>query len=144
MLYEVITDYLLKPVHKNRLSQSLTKLHEMKAHFEQNNTVAKLMQYITQNTEKVYKTRFLVAKGDSLLPVNIEQVAYFFAQDKYVFLVTTDRQQHIINITLDELSVKPNPVHFFRANRQFIVSAKSVKKVHHYFNYKLKIRNNFV
>jgi two-component system, LytTR family, response regulator LytT len=135
-------DYLLKPVHKNRLVQALEKLKDIETHFAKNHpaiAIDKLMNYIAQTSEKAYKTRFLVTKGESLLPINIEQVAYFFAQDKFVFLVTDDKQQHILNASLDELAAKLNPKQFFRANRQFIVSLKSVKKVHYYFNYKLKI-----
>jgi len=51
-------------------------------------------------------------------------------------------QHFFISYTLDQLASLLDPLFFFRANRQYIVSLKSVTRVHNYFNSKLKLELN--
>lgn len=44
-----------------------------------------------------------------------------------------------MNLSLEELSKQLDPAIFFRANRQFIVSRKSVKDIYTWFDSKLSI-----
>jgi DNA-binding LytR/AlgR family response regulator len=74
-----------------------------------------------------------------MIPVNVNEIAYFFAEDKVVFLVRNDGTRFIIPYSLEDLETKLDPATFFRVNRQYIVSVPSIRKVHHHFNYKLKI-----
>ena len=45
----------------------------------------------------------------------------------------------VVDYTLDELAQRLNPRQFFRANRQFILHAKAVDRVHLHFNGRLKL-----
>lgn len=135
-------DYLLKPISSVKLKSAIDKYHKMKEVFGESPTIefmSKLMGRLKVQTEVVYQSRFLVSKGDSLYPVSAEEIAYFSAEDKVVFLVTTDGKRWIINNSLEELEDKLDPKMFFRVNRQHFVSIQSIRKVHHYFNYKLKL-----
>jgi two-component system, LytTR family, response regulator LytT len=54
--------------------------------------------------------------------------------------MTKSKKSHIISDTLDSLENQLDPKTFFRANRQFILSAACVSKVEPYFNQKLIVK----
>ncbi|MBK6962516.1 MAG: response regulator transcription factor [Bacteroidales bacterium] len=139
-------DYLLKPINKDKLKLSLEKFRKMKSYFGAGTGIGgpnkKLYEMIDSLKEKQsvqYKDRFLVNKGDSLVPVKINEIACFYAEDKVVFLLTIDKRRFIIPQTLEELESRLDPHLFFRVNRQFILSGEAIQKVHNYFNFKLKV-----
>ncbi len=135
-------DYLLKPIQKERFKNSLEKYRNLKGVFEKQNIlneVTELFTSLKQQTKAVYQSRFLVNKGDSLLPISTSDIAYFYAEDKVVFLSTNENLRYIVNFSLEELEPRLDPQRFFRVNRQYIVSVDSIRKVHYYFNYKLKL-----
>jgi DNA-binding LytR/AlgR family response regulator len=80
-----------------------------------------------------------VNRGDSLIPVSAPEIAFFYAEEKAIFLVTKENKRYIINNTLEELEARINPALFFRVNRQFIIAIDTIQKIHNYFNYKLKL-----
>jgi two-component system, LytTR family, response regulator LytT len=134
-------DYLLKPIKKEKLASSLEKYNTLKEYYKQNpfNEFTNLIKNLTLGKQQLYKTRFLVNGGNSLIPVMTDQIAYFFADDKVVFMVTKENKRFLINHTIEDLEEKLNPQEFYRVNRQFIVSISSIIKIHNYFNYKLKL-----
>ena len=135
-------DYLLKPVNRERLKAAIDKFRKFKAYFNDNNPNSYLYQIIKElriPKLNVFKSRFLISKGDSMIPITVSEVACFFAEDKEVFLLTHENKRHIIPNSVEELSSKLDPKLFFRVNRQFIISADAIRKVHNYFNFKLKV-----
>jgi two-component system, LytTR family, response regulator LytT len=135
-------DYLLKPVSLEKLRAALDKFKKISAYYQHDNfngQLNSLLQSIKLQAEPTYKTRFLVNKGDVLLPITVDETAYFYAEDKAVFLVTAENKKYLINFSLEELEDKLDPKLFFRVNRQFICSIKAIFKAHNYFNYRLKL-----
>ncbi|MEI8046956.1 MAG: LytTR family DNA-binding domain-containing protein [Bacteroidota bacterium] len=138
-------DYLLKPVNREKLKTSLDKLEKLKQYFGTGNPNIQLYEMLRslKVPEKiVYKERFLISKGDAMIPVRVSETACFYAEDKEVFLLTHDNKRYIIPHSIEELSLKLDPKLFFRVNRQFIISSDSIRKVHNYFNFKLKVEIN--
>jgi two-component system LytT family response regulator len=133
-------DYLLKPINKDKLRHSVDKLKRIEDVFRgrQQQNIMKMLSDMNNNTRK-YKKRFLIQKADRLVPVDVNNAAYFFAEDKVVILVTKSGERHFINYTLDSLEKELDPEMFFRVNRQYLVSASSIKTISNYFNYKLKL-----
>jgi DNA-binding LytR/AlgR family response regulator len=110
-------DYLLKPVSLEKLRVALDKFKKISAYYQHDNIngpLNSLLQSIKLQAEPTYKTRFLVNKGDTLLPVTVEETAYFYAEDKAVFMVTSDNKKYLINYSLEELEEKLNPKLFFK------------------------------
>ena len=135
-------DYLLKPVNKERLKAAIEKFRKFKDYFNEINPNFQLYEIIKGlriPTLKVYKSRFLINKGDAMIPVAISEIGCFYAEDKEVFLLTHDNRRFIIPNSIEELSSKLDPKLFFRVNRQFILAADTIRKVHNYFNFKLKV-----
>lgn len=134
-------DYLLKPVNREKLKASLDKFKKLKAYYGETNPNQQLYDMISrlQPGKPAYKDRFLISKADSMIPVKASEIACFYAEDKEVFLLTFDNKRYIIPQSVEELSVRLDPARFFRVNRQFIVAADAIRKVHNYFNFKLKV-----
>ena len=135
-------DYLLKPVNREKLGNSIEKFKKLKDYYSEENPNSQLYEIIKDlrfPKPEVYKTRFLISKGDSMLPVKVSEIACFYAEDKEVFLLTHENKRHIIPNSIEELSAKLDPKLFFRVNRQFIISSDTIRKVHNYFNFKLKV-----
>lgn len=135
-------DYLLKPINRDKLKLSIEKFRKLKEYFGAANPNDQLYQMIRELRSphlSAYKDRFLISKGDAMIPIRVTEIACFYAEDKEVFLLTNDNKRHIIPNSIEDLSVKLNPKLFFRVNRQFILSAEAIRKVHNYFNFKLKV-----
>lgn len=135
-------DYLLKPVNREKLKLSIEKFRKLKEYYGAENPNDQLYEMIRELRSprlSAYKDRFLISKGDSMIPVKVAEIACFYAEDKEVFLLTHDNKRYIIPHSIEELSSKLDPRIFFRVNRQFILSADAIRKVHNYFNFKLKV-----
>lgn len=130
-------DYLLKPIDKNELVAAFKKYDGLT---KDNSKVIDINEIVKSlNKQQDFKSRFLVKQGQRLIPVDTTQIAYFFAEDKLVFMVTDDNHKYIVDYTIEQLESELNPQHFFRANRKIITSMPAVKDIHLSFNGKLKI-----
>ncbi len=134
-------DYLLKPIEKEELKQSLQKFRKLNAPFAQpldTNLLRSLVQSL-QSGQPQFKNRFLVRFADKLVFVPAEDIAFFMAEDKYVFILTKENNKYTVDHNLDELETMLDLVTFFRLNRQFIAQLQSHPYDSSYFNGKLKI-----
>lgn len=136
-------DYLLKPVTVEDLQGAFQKLKTRLGVSEVNNTakidIDTIVQAIKNKSAQSYKKRFLVKQGQRLISVDISEIAFFYTEDKVSFIRSFSDQRYMVDHSLDELEELLDPEHFFRANRQFIVTVKSLDGIHHHFNGKLKI-----
>lgn len=135
-------DYLLKPINKEKMKVAIEKFKKVKNYFggdNRNDQLYELLKNLKTQTTPAYKDRFLVSRGDSMLPLKTDEIACFYAEEKVVFILTFDNKRHIIPQTLEELESKLDPHKFFRINRQLITSADAVRKIHNHFNFKLKV-----
>ena len=134
-------DYLLKPIDLNKLKLSFEKYYSFTNNFSENNInhdLNKIFSGLSTNS-KLYKTRFLINLVDSLHVVTVDNIAYFYSEEKVTFIVTKDNEKFMINDSLEYIIKNTDPSLFFRINRQLIVSVNSISKINNYFNYKLKL-----
>lgn len=130
-------DYLLKPIKIEDLEKAITKFKEFG---KKENSQADFDAIISKISGKSYRNRFLVSYRDGLIPVEASEIAYFFSEDSVTFLVKKDKKKYVLNEPLDTIEHQLDPSVFYRANRKFILSADSVKKVEPYFNQKLIVK----
>ncbi len=95
-------------------------------------------QFSQLNTPS-YKNRFLVKTGNHILFKNIDDIAYFFAEDKIVYLVAVDAKQYIVDYRLEQLETLLNPVVFYRVNRKFFVKIDAIQKIKLLSNTRLQL-----
>ena len=136
--------YLLKPIEEDELIAALKKFRTLtNTNIELSNIHTQIQQLSTLYTQpsplNSYKERVLAKIGDNYQHISMQDVAYFYSEDHYTFVATTDKQRYIINYTLDTLSELINPQHFFRISRQFIVNINAIDNISKHFNGRLKI-----
>ena len=134
-------DYLLKPIKFEDLKMALDKFRDIfgttspPGLSEEMKALAELLQV----QRKDYKSRFLVKSGNLIKTIAIPEIAYFVFEDRMTLLVTKDKHRYTLNYTLDELENLLDPLHFKRANRQFIVNIDAIHKIHPWFKGRLKL-----
>lgn len=129
-------DYLLKPVKKEELADSLKKLCSISGASRQD--VEELIRYI-KNKESGYKKRFLIRFGDTIRTVPTEEIAFFYSLEKSVFLSTKEKKHFPVDLTLDALEGMLNPERFFRINRKMIVAFESIRNMVPYSRSRIRI-----
>jgi DNA-binding LytR/AlgR family response regulator len=135
--------YLLKPLSKDALKLSIQKFKNMASlqSVSSNGIDYKMLgDLIAQQKSTEYQERFMVYYKDIIKTVLVEEVAYFYADSKAVFMTLHDRKSYDLNFSLEQLEEKLDPKYFFRANRQFIVHILSVKEASVYSKSKLKLK----
>jgi two-component system LytT family response regulator len=138
-------DYLLKPVNSEELEAAINKFITASSQGDINSPLAQAAQIEqvleTMNIKpKAFKSRFLIKIGDKYISVPTEQIAYFYTEDKGVYLVTKDeKHRYPVDHSLDEIDKLLDPDIFFRLNRQYIACIDNIVKFHTYFNGKLKV-----
>jgi len=139
-------DYLLKPIELDDLKKALSKFEHS---FSKQEKAEVVESYLSkEQLEKLlslyrptnYKSRFIAKLGDNIKHIAVEEIPYFYFEEKVVFLVTQSNDRYIVDYTLDQLETLLDPKSFFRINRKYIASIDSIEKVSKYFNSRLKIR----
>jgi DNA-binding LytR/AlgR family response regulator len=137
-------DYLLKPVEAEDLKAALNKFYRLEEKqinkpasvFDINNLVSELRNQLRTTG---YRNRFLVKYGQQLMSIEVKDIAYFFAEGRLCYFLTWDKRKYVLDYTLEELQQMLDPSQFFRTNRAYLIHIKSVRKIHNYFNGKLKL-----
>lgn len=132
-------DYLLKPVRKEELNVAIDKFKSLRSTDTPHLDLNRILRSFKGSGLAVYKQRFLVRQGQRLIPLEASQIAYFYTEDKVSFIKTFLDQRFVVDNSLDELEELLDPEMFYRANRQYIVSPKSLDAIHPHFNGKLKL-----
>jgi len=134
-------DYLLKPIRQENLNNALTKLEEIRSRFSEKQMVPdleKIEQFIKSQIHD-YKTRIIARIGDQIKHMQVNDIAYFQAEDNEVMMISNKNQKMIIEYTLDQLEKSLDPKQFFRINRSFVVNIDAIGKISKYFNSRLKL-----
>lgn len=128
--------YLLKPIRKNDLAESLQKYKSLKSAFSID--FDNLLSAI-QGNKPEYRKRFLIQIADKFRKVEVEDIAFFYASDRNVFLTTLDGHSYPMDISLDSLENVIDPALFFRINRKYIVSMKSIANMFAWSRSRIKL-----
>ncbi len=134
--------YLLKPIGIDKLKGAIEKFRggiEKRADSVQGIDYNVLGQIIAQQQKPEYRERFMVHFRGMIKSIDISEVAYFFAENRAVFIVLFDGKTYDLSMTLEQLESELNPKIFYRANRKFIVSIKAIKEAVVYSKNKLKL-----
>jgi DNA-binding LytR/AlgR family response regulator len=125
-------DYLLKPVQPERLAQTCARLQSALA--QRGNalpaTVEQLRSLLAAVPAPAAERLSVlpVGVGNEVHMVPVASVVYFEAADKYVRVVTAQRE-HLIRIPLRELLPQLDPQAFWQIHRGTVVRADAVASV---------------
>ena len=114
-------DYILKPFDVEDIRQSLKKVRALTSQ-------PPLVQppFNIAGTLVKERKRFMVNLGSRIKMVSAEEIAYFMAEGKYLYLFTSEGLGYIIDETITSIEPQLSPADFFRINRKFIVHIRSI------------------
>ncbi|MCK5170827.1 MAG: response regulator transcription factor [Bacteroidales bacterium] len=140
-------DYLLKPLSFDDLSKAMDKIKSLKENLpsdssQGNISLDQLAQLISGANQK-YKSRYLVKIGEHIKSIAVEDIYFFYAEGRIVFIITNEKRKFIVDSTLEELSNQLNPNKFFRANRSFIINFDHISDVIVYSTSRLRVKYPF-
>lgn len=131
-------DYLLKPFEEDDLLESLIKFKKIKERFNTDSILQSLVAIENPQPNKI-KRHFLVNYGYKLISVNEEEITYFAASGKHLFIYTKSGNSYLYNSTLTEIINNLDPFIFFKINRKYIVNRNIIKEVVKHTNQKVEL-----
>lgn len=129
-------DYLLKPIRQSDLLASIEKFEKLRKALLPD--IPALLETLAESKPD-YKKRFLLQYGEKLKKIEVEDIAYFYAQDKVVYLTMFDKQTYPMDHSLNQLEELIDPDQFFRINRQMLISYPSIQQMYAYSRSRIKI-----
>ena len=135
-------DYLLKPIQENELKNAIEKFKLLRPQRVISINQAQNLFDLIQSQKKSYRQSYLVQRGDTLTPINVNDFAFFFIQNGVVRGTTVENENYHLDGKLEDLENELNPKDFYRANRQYLVQRNAIKNLSIYFNGRLIINMN--
>lgn len=130
-------DYLLKPVDAPRLAQCVQRLQRLLAQpappTALDDTLAQLRGLLgaagARQPPAPRLEMIQAGVGSTLHLVPVDEVLYFEAADKYVRVVTADKE-HLIRLSLRELLPQLDAQRFWQVHRGLVVQARCIATAH--------------
>jgi two-component system, LytTR family, response regulator len=126
-------DYLLKPVDKARLRETLNRAQERVEHAEiiaeQGAHVADAIAGYETSTRAPYLERIPVRRRDEILILPVAQIASIVAEGQLLYLSTIKNERHAITYRLKDLEARLDPARFIRLGRGTLANIDLITKV---------------
>lgn len=130
-------DYILKPIKAEDLRHAIDKFTLLSG-VERNDYKSRVNTMI-ESSKRDSQRVFLVHYKDKIIPLSIDDVAFFYTSNEKVSAHTYSGERYVIDRTLEVLQSLLPDDEFFRANRQFIVARKAVKDIAVWFGSRLSL-----
>jgi DNA-binding LytR/AlgR family response regulator len=126
-------DYLLKPVMKDRLTQTVQRLKALANHSitrppELSEVVEQILTRLAEKGGTDFLRWIKVQNRDSIRLISVDEVYYFRSEDKYTVLVTREGES-LIKKSIRELAQELDPRQFWQIHRGTIVNVSKIDKV---------------
>lgn len=128
-------DYILKPVTQTALASAINKFKSLLVRF----TPIDINRLAPALQSEQYKKRFVGKVGQRLFFIQADNIAFFQADNKVVYLVDKEGSRYIVEYTMEQLQTLINPKLFFRLNRSFIVNINFIQQIRPWYNSRLKL-----
>jgi two-component system, LytTR family, response regulator len=130
-------DYLLKPIEADRLARTVQKINALRGSVQPINVPNPYTENLARLLEQMKPKRDLfsisVKTGDKIRLIPLADIAFFEAEEKYVFVATTDGQKFLTSYTLTVLEEKL-PAPFVRISRSAIVNSHRIREFQKHFD----------
>ncbi len=138
-------DYILKPIQESRLLKAFKKHEDLILNNQPDILPQKVIEQLNNYYQpKSYKKRFLAKIGSKMIFKPVEEIAYFFTEDKIVYMKEVgSSKKFMLNHSLEELETQLlDPNVFYRINRSVIINLESLIEMKTYHNGRLKLALN--
>jgi DNA-binding LytR/AlgR family response regulator len=128
-------DYLLKPIKEEELRRAIEKLRRL----SRTELARRQEDIIGVARAREEQKVFLIPVRDKIIPLKVEQVAFFYTADEKVRAFDFEGGSFPMDRSLDRLSKLLSEDDFFRANRQFIVARGAIADMGVWFGNRLTL-----
>lgn len=132
-------DYLLKPISREKLKNSLVKLKNLKQSDSKTANSQNIQELVNLMRHQNKPKRFMVNVGNKVKVVESSNVAYFVSEAKIIFLHTLSGKRYPIDSSLKQLHLSLPEQAFFRVNRQYLISRKAIQDLQYYSATRVKV-----
>ena len=126
-------DYLLKPVERTRLRQTLNRAHERLEQVDFRSTEASHLRAAAADYESAtrpdYLERIPVRERNEIILLAVQNIASGVADGELLHITTSTNDRYSINYRLKELEARLNPAKFTRLSRGTLVKIEMIKRV---------------
>jgi two-component system LytT family response regulator len=126
-------DYLLKPVEKARLRQTLNRAQERIEHAEivseQSERVTSAIDAYETASKPPFLERIPVRRREEVVLVPVNQIASIVADGELLHITTIRNERHTITYRLKDLEQRLNPSKFIRLGRGSLANIDVITKV---------------
>ena len=126
-------DYLLKPVDKARLRETLNRAQERIEHdeivAEQATCVTAAIDSYEAATRLPYLERIPIRQREEVVLVGVSQIASIVAEGELLNITTVRNERYTINYRLKDLEQRLDPARFIRFGRGILANVDLIAKV---------------
>lgn len=126
-------DYLLKPVEKERLSETVERAKRVLEDRQPQSDQAK-------SPPAIQRTKLLVKNNNRNLIVDAQDMIYATIDDGLITVVTTQFEGQSNYRTIEELQSNLDPNLFWRVHRSFLVNVNRIKEVIPWFKSSFQLK----
>jgi two-component system LytT family response regulator len=126
-------DYLLKPVEKSRLRETLNRAHERLEQEDwrgvETQNIKNAAAAYHETTKQEYLERIPVKKREEIFLVPVAEIASIVADGELLHITTDKNQRYVINYRLKDLETRLAPERFVRLSRGAIANLEMIARV---------------
>ncbi len=133
-------DYLLKPIDKGRLSQSLERVRRaMEGRAHSTERLEELVRMLKEGSSPP-QTKLLLRSSGRLMLIDPRQLIFATIEDGLISMVTKEMEGESNYRTLEELQGNLDPTVFWRAHRSYLVNINHIQEVVPWFKSSYQLR----
>jgi two-component system LytT family response regulator len=126
-------DYLVKPVEKARLRETLNRAQERMEHAEivaeQSVRVGEAIAAYESSPRSPFLERIPVRRRDEIVILPVTHIASIVAEGELLYLTTIKNERHVITYRLKDLEARLDPSQFIRLGRGTLANIDLIVKV---------------
>ena len=128
-------DYLLKPIEAAAFKASVDRCLQLCGVTAASRPAADITAY----AKPAYKHHFTIKLGSQILVIDVNDIAYFYSNDKSTWMVTRDGKQYMTDDSLTAIEGEVDPARFYKISRKCLVGMSAIYTISKYFNSRLKV-----
>ncbi len=126
-------DYLLKPIEKSRLRETLNRVHERleETDFREKESVnlKNAIAIYEETSHQNFLERIPIRTKDEILLISVSEIASIVADGELLHITNLQNKRYIINFRLKDLEMRLEPNKFVRLSRGALVNLEMIARI---------------